>query len=219
MANNQTEHPCRGKSCDMCESCIFDMDIFSSENNINVKDMSERKVCNGCEKLRYCGNYSSIPNRFDVACSGVSYEAFNEKRPRRIDYNVTRMQTIVAPSWCPLKEDKTHLPSVINDSTAQETSSKTNTASNPSYTSYADRREKMKGLRKHLDWDEIKEGNVYVIPKILSQSRKILKVITKTDMSCICHEINEFSGNEYSFNTTVYPSDLDAIFITKYHKF
>ena len=45
------------------------------------------------------------------------------------------------------------------------------------------------------------------------------KVITKTDMCCTCHEISEFDGHEYTYNCSVYPSDLDAVFITEIHDF
>ena len=84
---------------------------------------------------------------------------------------------------------------------------------------YSEKRELMKELPKHIEWADIKEGNKYVIPRILSQSRKIVKVITKTDMCCTCHEISEFDGNEYTYNCSVYPSDLDAVFITEIHDF
>ena len=38
-------------------------------------------------------------------------------------------------------------------------------------------------------------------------------------MCCTCHEISEYTGNEYSYNCTLYPSDLDAVFITELRNF
>ena len=77
----------------------------------------------------------------------------------------------------------------------------------------------MKLLPRHLEWEDLKEGHIYVIPKIMSQTRKIVKVITKTDMVCSCHEISELTGNEYNYNCSVYPTDLDAVFITEMRKY
>jgi hypothetical protein len=84
---------------------------------------------------------------------------------------------------------------------------------------YSEKRELMKELPKHLEWDEIEEGKTYVIPRIMSQLRKIVKVSSKTSGVCVCHEINESTGNEYSYSCNIYPSDLDAVFITEYRKF
>ena len=204
-------HPCFGKDCTECETCIFDEDLFNREKYIKSKEnkMCNRKLCNGCVNLirdyEHCA-----PGRFDAACKVVSYSAFGRSHPRKIDYNLSPTQDITAPNWCPVKDSATQLL----------LPSKTTTPSTaPMYTSYSDRREKMKELKRHIDWDDIKEGNIYVIPKILSQARKIVKVITKTDLSCICHEISEYTGSEYSYNTTLYPSDLDAVFITEKREF
>ena len=53
----------------------------------------------------------------------------------------------------------------------------------------------------------------------MSQPRKVVKVSSKTSGVCVCHEINESTGNEYSYSCNIYPSDLDAVFITEYRKF
>ena len=84
---------------------------------------------------------------------------------------------------------------------------------------YSEKRELMKELPKHLAWDEIEEGKTYVIPKIMSQPRKVVKDSSKTSGDCVCHEINESTGNEYSYSCNIYPSDLDAVFITEHRKF
>lgn len=217
-------HPCSGKDCKDCETCIFDRELFLDRitpneelKNKTSNNMCNNNFCNNCSHLskhyEHCDN-----GHFDAACNLVSYEAFGTSRPRRIDYNISANQTIVSPTWCPLKgkkENQLALPSqVTHRPNPQQTGPHT-----PSYTSYSDRREKMKGLKPHIAWSDIKEGNMYIIPKILSQSRKIVKVITKTDLSCICHEISEYTGNEYQYNATFYPSDLEAVFITEMHEF
>ncbi len=230
MDNFGEGHPCAGKDCLQCETCIFDRDLFEehitpnerlkkeSKNN-NLNNMCSSRLCNGCVNLEK--SYENcLPNHFDAACKAASYTAFGVSRARRIDYNLSISHSIVAPNWCPLKDSKAQLlltatPEVPTRPRPQDTGPR----STQPPTSYSDKRERMKGLRKHIEWDDIEEGKIYVIPKILSQARKIVKVITKTNMSCICHEISEYTGNEYNFNCTVYPSDLDAVFITELRNF
>ena len=214
-------HPCAGKDCIECESCIFDRDLFADHITPNEKlkqesknknnNMCNTRTCNDCVNLTRNSEHC-VGDRFDAACKLVSYEAFGHSRPRRIDFNLSPNMTILCPSWCPLKNETPLLP-VSTRPKPQETGPK------PAYTSVSDRREKMKGLKKHIEWADIEEGKIYVIPKILSQARKIVKVITKTSFSCICHEISEYTGNEFTFNCTIYPSDLDAVFITELHNF
>jgi len=158
------------------------------------------KFCNSCPNLVKTESNIS-PHAYDVTCGIVSYEAFGVSRHRRIDTNVKLSEDIETPSWCPSNKKK-------------ET-----TTTTPTYMSYSDKREKMKTFKRKIEWDDIKEGEVYVIPKILNQARKIVRVITKNDLSCICHEINENTLNEYSYNVTFYPSDLDAIFLNTIHNF
>lgn len=234
MNNFGEGHPCAGKDCIKCDTCIFDRNIF--ENGITPneslkkieedkrKNMNNERLCNNCVNLSR--SYSNCyEGRYDASCKVATYEAFGTTRPRRIDSNLTPNQTIISPNWCPLKSSNAQLClPVLSKQTNPIPSSTTpktpNTAEHVStYTSQNDRREKMKLLKRHLEWADIQEGKMYVIPKILSQSRKIVKVITKTDMSCICHEISEYTGNEYTYNCTVYPSDLDAVFITELHNF
>jgi hypothetical protein len=228
MGNFEEGHPCRGKNCLDCETCIFDEELFIDGDKPNKKkvNMCNNKTCNGCENL--IRDYANcVNNRFDAACRAVTYTAFNVSRPRRIDYNLSPNQDVAVPTWCPLKSSNAMLPTpsqVTHKPNPQYTGPGVQTTPPPPpmtnvQNSYSDKRERMKGLRKHIEWLDIKEGHVYVIPKILNQSRKIVKVITKTDMSCICHEISEYTGNEYNYNSTFYPSDLDAVFITELHNF
>ena len=43
-------HPCAGKNCNECESCIFDQDLFLDKNQ-NKKDMD---VCASCHLCLIC---------------------------------------------------------------------------------------------------------------------------------------------------------------------
>jgi hypothetical protein len=160
------------------------------------------KKCNFCPNLVKTRVDGSV-DRFDVACGITSYEAFGVTRPRKINCGVGFSDEIYTPQWCPR-----------NKSTEQPKEE-----SHIAYTSYSDRREKMKSLKRMVEWDDIQEGEIYIIPKILNQPRKLVRVISKSDLSCSCHEINENTGNEYSYSMNVYQKDLDAIFLNKIHKF
>ena len=83
---------------------------------------------------------------------------------------------------------------------------------------YTERREKLMELPKHVEWDDIEEGGVYVIPKILSQSRKVVRVVMKSDTLLRCSEIDEY-GEESKTLSSVYPKDIDTVFITKVLKY
>ena len=226
-------HPCIGKNCIECETCIFDRELFPDRvtPNEELKNKTSNNMCNNSNTCNNCPNLSKHYEHcdighFDAACGLVSYEAFGVSRPRRIDYNLSPNQTIVSPNWCPLKSSnsQTTPPPPPSQVTHRPNPQQTGPQASqqkclPAYTSYSDRREKMKELKRHVDWEDIEEGKIYVIPRILNQTRKIVRVITKTNLSCICHEISEYTGNEYQYNSTIYPSDLDAVFITEMREF
>ena len=226
-------HPCIGKNCIECETCIFDRELFPDRvtPNEELKNKTSNNMCNNSNTCNNCPNLSKHYEHcdighFDAACGLVSYEAFGVSRPRRIGYNLSPNQTIVSPNWCPLKSSnsQTTPPPPPSQVTHRPNPQQTGPQASqqkclPAYTSYSDRREKMKELKRHVDWEDIEEGKIYVIPRILNQTRKIVRVITKTNLSCICHEISEYTGNEYQYNSTIYPSDLDAVFITEMREF
>ena len=173
--------------------------------------MCNAKLCNGCINLVKV--YDDCENgRFDAACGLTSFKTIYPPRPRRIDFNLTLANSIVAPFWCPMREnnEQAALPSPSQVTTPQPTKNEL---------TYTERRERLKQLPKHMEWDDIKEGHVYVIPKIMSQPRKIVKVMTKTNLCCSCHEINIDTNTEYSFSCSIYPSDIDTVFITELHNF
>ena len=241
----QEGHPCRGKDCKDCETCIFDEDMFLDKKQPNKREnVMSSNLCNLCANLEKSFEHRE-EGRFDAACRACSYETWNCSRPRRIDYNLSETQDIVRPTWCPLKkkEEPKYVVGEINLDEKREIKSLTpkKTPSLPSLPpkpivsekeileelrkkpieslTYSEKRTLMKELPKHLKWDDIEEGKLYVIPKIMSQSRKIVKVYNKTSAVCVCHEISEITGNEYTYNCNIYPSDLDAVFITELREF
>ena len=242
----QDGHPCRGKDCKDCETCIFDEDLFLDKVKPNTREnIMSSKLCYFCANLEKSFEHRE-PGRFDAACRAVMYDTWNSSRPRRIDYNLSQTQDIVRPTWCPLNNNKKNPSYVFGEMTTKKFEKEQSkevkslpavpaTPPKPIPTeaevleelrkkpveslTYSERRTLMKDLPKHLKWDEIEEGKTYVIPKIMSQGRKIVKVSSKTSGVCVCHEINETTGNEYSYTCNIYPSDLDAVFITELREF
>ena len=219
MTEFELGHPCAGKDCKDCETCIFDEDLFLDKVQPNIKYKMSSNLCNLCGNLEKSYEHR-VDGHFDAACRAVRYEALNTSRARRIDYNLASTQDIVRPSWCPLNPNNKHLslpaPTQVQSPKEDIEELKKKPIEDLTYT---ERRTLMKELPKHLEWKDIKEGSMYVIPKIMSQSRKIVKVINKTEAVCVCHEISEYTGNECAYSCNIYPSDLDAVFMTELRNF
>ena len=82
----QEGHPCRGKDCKDCETCIFDEDLFLDKVKPNKREnIMSSKLCNFCANLEKSFEHRE-PGRFDAACRAMVYETWNSSRPRRIDY-------------------------------------------------------------------------------------------------------------------------------------
>lgn len=251
-------HPCAGKSCNDCETCIFDVDIDDIQPKANpmspqcgqlVKcftgyqcedcefreekketknnNIMNNETCNICQSLikNYVGDGRLV---FNACCGKVIIDYTSFTRPRVIKYKTGQMLAIETPEWCPKKHgiDKQVLKPIAGESYSDENeitqrSLPARVAPSAQETrpmTYYERREKLKTLPKHLAWDEIQENGVYVIPKLLSQARKVVKVIMKTENLIRTVEINEH-GDESTYSSTIYPNDLETVFITKIHKY
>lgn len=249
-------HPCVGKSCEECETCIFDMDIdeiqpsrkspLKAANNCgqlvkcftgyqcdscefneykNNSDMNE--CCNKCPNLikNFLGDDRLV---FNACCGKVIIDYGEYTRPRVIKYKTGQMLQIDTPDWCPKKNgiDKQVLKPIDKDEYADETNGKVlllpSQTSAPrtdyKHMSYYDKKEEMRKFTRHLTWDEIKENEVFVVPKILNQSRKVFRVVSKTNGLLRYCEIDE-DGKEKTFCGTLYPSDIELVFITKLLKY
>lgn len=219
---NSINHPCYGMCCEMCESCIFDEDIFDDKKTKKMK-----KTCNNCTSL--VKNFID-DNRlqFNACCNRCLVDYNTYTRPRVIQHKTGSMLEIETPSWCPKERGITKEYCVEKDTVNEipNTETKmlplfpttTTTVIEPVKLTYTEKRERLKNLKKHIEWNDIKEGNVYVIPKILSQQRKVVRVIAKTDNMIRCSEIDEY-GKESQYCTNIYPSDIDTTFIIAIHKF
>lgn len=224
---NNPNHPCHGKECKDCESCIFDIDIKVKDNN-----MQQNLTCDFCSSLvkSYLGDDRS---KYNACCNRclVRFNGSTESRPRVIKANVSPMVILPSPDWCPRNKGivKEYISSdrLLEDMNFQEfrrsglllpttSSSTVKDVSRP--LTYTEKRDKLSTMPKHLQWDEIEEDGVYVIPKILYQGRKVIRVVSKTENFLRFCEIDEY-GKESQTLTSLYPKDIDAVFITKVLKY
>lgn len=220
-------HPCADKDCKECESCIFDQDLFLNKNQ-SKKDMEACTSCHLCPNLvkNYVGDDMI---RFNACCGRYTIMFSTYSRPRVIKANAGPMLPLTPPDWCPrnrgitkmcvssegfAKDIARALPAVVS-TPKQSVEPEVKTYKTMTYT---ERREKLMELPKHLTWDEIEEDGIYVIPKILSQSRKVVRVVMKSDTLLRCSEIDEY-GKESQVLCSIYPRDIDTVFITKVLKF
>ena len=222
--DTNTNHPCYGMNCNECETCKFDRDLFiePKKNNQHMNNYDSCELCNNLIKNYY--NQGSVKYN---ACCGKALITFGcGYRPRIIKANTGPMLPLPTPDWCPKKRGVTREYLSSSDlqnevkalpSPSTVSASNSNSAINRPMT-YSEKREKMMQLPKHIEWDEIEEGGVYVIPKILHQTRKVIRVVVKTESLLRCSEIDEY-GKESQVLTSVYPRDIDMVFMTKVLKY
>ena len=202
-------HPCHGLDCRECETCIFDEDLFAEKDR--KKNSMESNECGYCSSLvkNYFGDDKL---QFEACCnrSIVNYNSYT--KPRTIIAKCGPMLPIKTPAWCPKKRG------VIKESIQYKGEENKEKPKSVKDLTYSEKKELLMSLPKHLEWDEIEEGGIYVIPKILSQDRKVVRVVVKSDNIIRYSEIDEY-GEEGRALTSIYPRDIDTVFITKLLKY
>ena len=191
-------HPCLGKNCLQCETCIYDKPL---DDVVKPKKKKSECVCNYCGYLikQFRDKGDKI---FNACCSKAKIEAPNYSRPRTIDFRLTDDMDIETPGWCPkFKEAK--MASSESKSTGL---------------TYSERRDRLKALPPHLDWNQIEVNKMYVVPSILGRKRKILFAKFKTTYTLVCNDVDE-NGNVTDIITNIFKTDIDSNFIVEYKKF
>ena len=221
-------HPCYGLVCQDCIQCKFDVDLFKDGVLPNEKKTSNITQHNKMKPIcNYCGylvkSYNGEERRFFNACCSKKTVMYNEgERPMVIDFSTYEMADIERPDWCPLhpmESSISHQLALPNKNEISETSEREDKPKAFKDMTYTEKREELKKLPKRLNWDDIKEGGYYLIPKIMSAPRKIVHVELKTDSCLRCHEVSEYSGTEYGYVTNVYPNDIEAVMIVELHNY
>jgi len=196
------DHPCYGKSCNECETCIFDEPI-TSENKLTLP------YCNECGYMvkKYLTAESMC---YDATCSKHMIITGCMESERVIQRNLYGVNVpICAPDWCPK----------LTEGSAKKNLLALPPPSKPAtYDDFVEKRNKMKGIPPMMHWKDIKEGEIYLIPTILRQKRKTVMVMEKMDYVLKCIELDD-NLNKLSKVINVYSNDIDANFIVKYHRF
>ena len=69
-----------------------------------------------------------------------------------------------------------------------------------------------------MNWKDIKEGDMCVVPRILRQKRKVILVKERNEYVLKCVELDD-NLNPTSSYINIYSNDIDIQFIVKIHKF
>lgn len=224
----ETNHPCYGLDCKNCTECKFDVDLFKDGVLPNKKKTSNTTQHNEMKPIcNYCGylikSYNGEERRFFNACCSKKTVMYNSgERPMVIDFSTYEMADIERPDWCPLhpmESANSHQLALPNKNEASESAEKEEKPKAFKDMTYTEKREELKKLPKRLNWDDIKEGGYYLIPRIMTTPRKIIHVELKTENCLRCHEVSEQSGTEYGYATNVYPNDIEAVMIVELHNY
>ena len=196
------DHPCFGKSCEGCETCMFDEPI--PDRSLRILPQ-----CNECGYL--IKQYSGSKSEFSASCAKHMIMTENVERARIIQRNVSGNAPIYRPDWCPkimtatpTQPTKLMLPAVINKPVT--------------YDDYVEKRNRMKELPSVMNWKDIKEGDMCVVPRILRQKRKVILVKERNEYVLKCVELDD-NLNPTSSYINIYSNDIDIQFIVKIHKF
>lgn len=168
--------------------------------------MPEITACSHCPyaKREYVGNSSIL---FTLSCSKETIKTQTVERARIVAQKVTDYEYVRSPQWCPLGINST-------EETAKEESAKQLPAPVKTTYSYNEKRDAMKQFPRRIEWDDIKIGELYVIPRIQYTKEKIVEIESKTDYMASGREIDVYGKPTYT-HCTIYPHDLEAILLTK----
>ena len=205
-------HPCEGKDCRECNTCKFDEPIPVHEPpKPEATKVLPSSLCNYCGYL--IKNYRDHGDiKFNACCGRSIIRTEDCTRPRTISYRIEEKTLIPIPDWCPKLMD------TPNGGNAHITRAEEVKPQKTEYEIYQEKRSKLERLPNHLDWEDIKEGKIYVIPRIIKQVGKVVRAVCKTEYTLRCIALDD-NLKETSFYHNVYRADLDANFIVEYHKF
>jgi len=223
---------CGRTDCTLCETCIYDVDLFADGVATEKKNKTDKNImkpiCNYCGYLTK--SYTSDERRFFNACCLKKLVVTGSiKRPMVIDYHTYEMADIERPAWCPqlaINGGDGVIPPINTQAQQNQLALPNKTEENTNVVSkafkdmtYYEKKEELKKLSPRISWDDIKEDGYYLLPRIMSSPKKIIHVESKTNECIRYHEVSELTGNEYSYATTIYPKDVEAVFIVKIHEF
>ena len=209
-------HPCEGRDCRECTVCKFDEPIPVYEPpKKDETPVTVNGVCNYCGYL--IKNYKDHGDtKYNACCGKHLIQSEGTTRPRTISFRLEGPVDIPIPDWCPKLLDSpiSRVPQVMTHISNNLTNQPEKTA----YEIYQEKRKKYEALPIHVQWEDIKEGKIYVIPTIIRQKGKVVLAVAKTEYTLRCVTLDK-DLKETSYYHNVYRQDLDARFIVEYHKF
>lgn len=126
------------------------------------------------------------------------FNAYCTKKNRLVQCNIAKdVFPIQSPWWCPFDtEDKDKFLNAFTKET-----------------------QKWSTVPKHLQWKDIREGDVIRIPRINGTKPKIIKVVSVANFCISGHEIDDSGKCLDSQITYVYPGETIAKYMVKIKKF
>lgn len=112
---------------------------------------------------------------------------------RMVDMSISPTAVIEAPDWCPLEKIKKNKENGI--------------------LSYQDKVDLLMKFKPCIEWDDLKENQVYHVPKLPGEERKDIVITRKSAYSCSYKRIGDKYGNTVY---TIYPSSLMVRFLTEH---
>lgn len=126
-----------------------------------------------------------------------------------ISYKTGAMLSISTPNWCPLSSNTMHGAIEKEENVITKKFEDL---------SYYEQNNFLKTLPKHVEWCDVKEGELYVLPKIRYSKGKLYKVELKTDYLIRMIEVDD-SLNPLSVSKNIYKTDCESSFLVAYHKY
>lgn len=140
-------------------------------------------MCTNCNDCKYVSIHTiggkSI-NRYNAICTfGDKYKV--------IDLSVKESEKLLPPNWCPIKDEETEKK---GDSTEM---------------SFNERMEALGNIPRKIEWDDIKEREIYHVPQLLNEERKDIFILYRNSSFCTYRIVGGTTAVQ-----TMYPNSLIA---------
>lgn len=175
------------------------------------------KYCNGCVNLKMfkCGA-SDI--HFNARCGvtqndvAVMSKTDDQYKLKLLETFIHMNELVAQPKWCPLldgyeNKDKEPLKLEFKEEKPKR-----------KFLTYQDRCDMFMECKPSVNWDDIKVGDRYVLPRIGYLAGKVIEVKTISDTYLTGNEVL-FDGTLSSSFTYVYKAKAEAHILTKHRSF
>lgn len=185
-------------------------------------------MCNDCSNWRKVYD-DEMSEAYTVNCAAAFYKTATAIRPRVIRFRVYDGLAVTPPSWCPLRPENKDKPKVVSlfdlgksnstselckggilgPSAVKKEAEKKDTSKEEARTAIA--------INPITNWDDIKEGEEYIVPRLKYSKCKLFLVVSKSEYMIRCKEIED--GKVSMITSVIYKSSEESKFIVKKHNF